>query len=138
MNRIQPEFSTNTRFDDTGPTMNGVGRFIVLAALVVATGPVPAAQYKTQAVKPLPVPATDNAAAASAGLAHGTVKKIDAEQGTITIQHEAIDRLGMPGMTMVFRAAHARLLEHVKVGQAVVFRAERIDGAFVVTRLQAP
>lgn len=117
--------------------MTALDKFGTLAALVIAAGGVLAAQHKTQAIMPIPVQTTDSAAAASAALTHGTVKKIDAEQGTITIQHEAIDRLGMPGMTMVFRAAHARLLEHVKVGQAVVFHAERIDGAFVVTRLQA-
>ena len=136
MNLLQSEPSENNRLGDTGATMNAFDKFSALAALVIVSGVVLAAPDKTQ-VKPMAVQSSQAAAATAAALTRGTVKNIDAEQGTITIQHEAIDRLGMPGMTMVFRAAHAALLEHVQVGQAIAFRAERVDGAFVVTRLQA-
>ncbi len=135
MNIAQSKPSEGNRFGDTGLTMNTLDKFSALAALVIVSAAVLAAPDEMQ-VKPMPVQSAQGAAAAAA-LTHGTVKNIDAEQGTITIQHEAIDRLGMPGMTMVFRTANAVLLEHIQVGQAIAFRAERVDGAFVVTRLQA-
>ena len=90
--------------------------------------------------KPMPqgmqMPAAD-ATPADAALTRGVVRKIDVELGKLTIQHEALQNLGMPGMTMVFRAADPALLRSVKVGQAIAFRAERLNGALVVTKLQA-
>lgn len=74
---------------------------------------------------------------ADSALTRGVIKKIDAEQGKLTIQHEALQNLGMPGMTMVFRAADPALLGNVQAGQAIAFRAERLGGAIVVTKLQS-
>ncbi|NUZ08441.1 copper-binding protein [Piscinibacter koreensis] len=73
----------------------------------------------------------------SATLTRGIVKKVDTDQGKITIQHEALENLGMPAMTMVFRAADATVLQGAKAGEAVAFRAEKVNGALVVTRLVA-
>ena len=70
------------------------------------------------------------------GLTAGIVRKLDSEQQKITLKHEAIERLGMPPMTMVFSLEKASLAENVKVGDRVMFRAERIDGGFCVTRLK--
>ncbi len=66
----------------------------------------------------------------------GVVKKLDNDQRKITLQHDALENLGMPPMTMVFHIANESQVEKVKVGDRVMFRAERIDGAFVVTRLK--
>lgn len=70
-----------------------------------------------------------------AGMAVGVVRKLDDEQKKITLKHEAIENLGMPPMTMVFRVEKMSLIEKVKVGDRVAFRAERIDGVLVVTKL---
>ena len=72
--------------------------------------------------------------AATTPLTEGEVKKIDLEQGKITLKHAALENLGMPGMTMVFRI-DATTLGDIKPGDAVRFRADRLDGAFVVTQL---
>lgn len=77
-------------------------------------------------------PATE--VAATTTLTEGEVRKIDLEQGRITLKHAALENLGMPGMTMVFRI-DAATLGDIKPGDAVRFRADRIDGAFVVTQL---
>lgn len=66
----------------------------------------------------------------------GEIKKIDAEQGKITLKHGAIENLGMPGMTMVFRA-DASMIAAFKPGDAVRFRADRVEGALKVTELVA-
>ena len=45
--------------------------------------------------------------------------------------------LGMPAMTMVFRAAEPGLLDQVKVGDKIRFAVERVGGALTVTSLEA-
>ena len=94
----------------------------------------------TAATDPLPAvvaPTTaPTAAAAASGYTDGELKKIDAEQGKITLKHGPIDNLGMPGMTMVFRA-DAALVSSFKPGDLVKFKADRVDGALKVTELVA-
>lgn len=65
----------------------------------------------------------------------GVVRKLDNDQQKITLQHEAIENLGMPPMTMVFHIGKLSLVERVNVGDHVMFRAERSNGTYVVTRL---
>lgn len=73
-------------------------------------------------------------AAAASGYTDGELKKIDIEQGKITIKHAPVDNLGMPGMTMVFRVDPA-VLARFKVGDQVRFKADRVDGSLKVTEL---
>jgi len=42
----------------------------------------------------------------------------------------------MPSMTMVFRVKDPALLDAVKVGDRIRFKAEKAGGAFVVTEMQ--
>ena len=76
-------------------------------------------------------------AAADAPLADGTVKKVDKSAGKLTIVHGPLETLGMPAMTMVFRAADAAMLDQVKVGDKIRFAAESVGGALTVTALEA-
>lgn len=88
--------------------------------------------------------ATDNpsgataATAATAGvkLTVGEVRKVDLEQGKLTIKHEALENLDMPGMTMVFKASDAKLLKDVKQGDKILFRAEKTESGFMIVRLE--
>ena len=73
-------------------------------------------------------------ATAGVGYTNAEVKKVDTEQGKITLKHGPIDNLGMPGMTMVFRA-DAEVLAKVKPGDSVRFKADKVDGAIKVTEL---
>lgn len=75
-------------------------------------------------------------AEADAKLAEGTVKKIDKTAGKLTIAHGPLESLGMPAMTMVFRAAEPSLLDQVKVGDKIRFAVERVGGALTVTSLE--
>lgn len=84
-----------------------------------------------------PVFAQPAPAAAAAALTQGEIKKVDTEQGKVTIKHEAIQNLDMPAMTMVFKADKPELLASVEAGDKVQFRAESSNGALVVTQLQA-
>jgi len=69
------------------------------------------------------------------GQAEGSVVGIDIERGRVTLKHGAIDGLGMPAMTMVFRVADPSMLAHLKAGDAVRFTVVRVDNFFTVTQL---
>jgi len=67
----------------------------------------------------------------------GEVRKVDMETKKITLRHEEIKNLGMPQMTMVFQVKDPALLGKVKVGDKVRFTAEKVDGAYTVTDIEA-
>jgi len=69
-------------------------------------------------------------------MSEGTVKKLDAAAGKLTISHGPLANLDMPPMTMVFRASDPAMLKDLKVGDRIRFTAERIDGTFTVTALE--
>lgn len=67
----------------------------------------------------------------------GEVRKVDMEAKKLTLKHGEIKNLNMPGMTMVFQVKDPAMLEKVKAGDKVRFTAEKINGAFTVTSLEA-
>ena len=81
--------------------------------------------------------ATDKASSKNDSFVEGEVRKIDKPAGKITLKHGPLTNLDMPAMTMVFRAKDAALLDQVKAGDVIRFKAEKIDGAFTVTEYQA-
>lgn len=74
--------------------------------------------------------------AAPAQAAEGEVRKIDPSQGKVTIAHGEIKELGMPAMTMAYRAKPTSLLDGLAVGDKVQFSAEKTDGQYVVTSIR--
>ena len=70
-------------------------------------------------------------------MTQGVVRKIDTENRKITIKHGEIKNLDMPGMTMVFRLKEDVSLDMLKPGDKVLFHVEKIDGAYVITDVQA-
>lgn len=75
-------------------------------------------------------------AAMTTKLSEGMVKKIDKAQGKLTIRHGPLENLGMPAMTMVFRAKDPAWLSQVKPGDNIRFLAEQVNGVYTVTRLE--
>ena len=69
-------------------------------------------------------------------LTGGEVRKVDREAKKITIKHGPIKNLDMPAMTMAFPVKDVALLEQVKAGDAVTFRAEQIGGAITLTQIE--
>jgi Cu(I)/Ag(I) efflux system protein CusF len=78
------------------------------------------------------------AAAADSGamLSEGVIRKVDRAQGKLTIRHGPLENLGMPAMTMVFRATDPALLDRVQPGDKVKFRAEQINGVLSVSAIE--
>lgn len=69
-------------------------------------------------------------------LTEGVIRKVDASAKKITIKHDEIKNLEMPGMTMVFQVKDESLLDKAKVGDAIKFHAEKQGGSIVVTDIQ--
>ena len=81
--------------------------------------------------------ATVVAAPPVADMTEGEVRKVDKNAGTITLKHGEIRNIGMPPMTMVFRAKNASMLDRVKAGDKVRFTAEKTAaGVIIVTDVQ--
>ncbi len=76
------------------------------------------------------------AAAAAADMADGEVRKVDKENKKITLKHGVIKSLDMPGMTMVFGIKDAAMLDNLKAGDKIKFKAEQSGTALVVTDIQ--
>lgn len=72
---------------------------------------------------------------ARADLTAGEVRKVDKENGTVTLRHERIVHLNMPPMTMVFRVADKGLLDALRPGDKILFRAEEKNGALTLTEI---
>lgn len=64
----------------------------------------------------------------------GTVKKVDVAAKKVTITHEDLKNLDMPGMTMVFRVKDDAILAKLKEGADIEFIAERADGKLACRR----
>jgi len=71
----------------------------------------------------------------TADMTDGEVRKIDKEARKITIRHGEIKNLEMPPMTMVFQVTDPALLDRVRAGDKIRFKAEKSGGAFVVTEI---
>ena len=109
----------------------GIGAF---AAFVSAMATAARADDAHHPKAPAAPGATGDASASSP--ASGEVKQIDKSAGKITIKHGPLANLDMPPMTMVFRVKDAAMLDQVTVGDKVDFVAEKVNGAFTVTRLE--
>ena len=69
-------------------------------------------------------------------MSNGEVRKVDRDARKITLRHPEIKQLDMPAMTMVFRVKDEALLDKVKPGDKVKFRAEGNSGALTLIEIE--
>jgi Cu/Ag efflux protein CusF len=105
---------------------------MTLMTAVLLTLAVPAYAQTSAADHAAHHPAQSQAAA----LTDGEVRKVDTDAKKITIRHGLIVNLDMPGMTMVFQVKEPAMLDKVKAGDKIKFRADKTEGAYVVTRIE--
>jgi Cu(I)/Ag(I) efflux system membrane fusion protein len=90
--------------------------------------------------QPAPQAGAEKPATAASGGAHhgeGTVDSIDAKTATVSLNHDPIDSLKWPAMTMEFKLANAALLKDLKPGAMVTFEfVERQPGEWVITSVK--
>ena len=65
------------------------------------------------------------------------VRRVDKDSGKVTLKHGEIKNLDMPPMTMVFVAKDKAMLDKLKSGDKVRFTADKINGTYTVTSLEA-
>jgi Cu/Ag efflux protein CusF len=81
--------------------------------------------------------ATPQSAFAQADMVDGQVTKVDESAKKITLRHGPIKKFGMDeGHTMVFAVQDPALLKQVKTGDKVKFVPDRVNGQFVVTKIE--
>ncbi len=86
---------------------------------------------------PAPAPTATSAAQANTkDMAEAEVRKIDKEAKKVTLKHGPIKNLDMPGMTMVFQVRDASLFDKMAAGDKILFTAEQMQGAYVVTGVE--
>ena len=66
----------------------------------------------------------------------GVIKKIYLDDGKVKLKHGPIDRLEMPGMTMIFYVKDPTLLDGLTVGDEVGFDIEMDGSAFYIIRFE--
>ena len=104
----------------------------VFFALVVAGALLAPAAYAEDAHHKGGAPAAQPGAA----LSDGEVRKVDKDAKKITIKHGPLQKLDMPAMTMVFQVRDPAMLDQVKAGDNIMFDAEKVGGAFLLTRIE--
>ncbi len=65
----------------------------------------------------------------------GAIKALKLAQGKIKISHGAIDKYGMPAMTMVFKVEDPGMLDGLEKNQQIGFNVDNSSGGFVVTHI---
>lgn len=91
------------------------GALVGLSALLIASG-MPEASAQSQKF----------------GTNEGQVMEVDRKAGEITIRHGYLPELDMAPMSMVFNVADPALLERVRKGDRVKFKAGLVNGRFAV------
>lgn len=107
-------------------------------ALLVSTGAFAAEQHNhSQGMNHEAMQQMAPAATKAMPLADGVVKKVDAQNGKITLQHGEIANVKMPAMTMSYRVKQAQQLESIQAGDKVRFAVDKLNGEFVVMHIEA-
>ena len=63
-------------------------------------------------------------------------RKIDRDNGKLTLKHEALKQFDMAAMTMVFRVSDPAMLDDLAVGDQVRFVPDKANGQFVVKKIE--
>ena len=104
---------------------------LILALLASATAAL--AQSKMDDMKGMDMAKKPAAGAPMAHKAMGTVKKVDAKAGVVTLAHEPIKSLNWPSMTMGFKVKDKMLMDKLTDGKNVEFEFMQEDKDYVIT-----
>lgn len=103
-------------------------------ALTLAFGPAAVfAQSTMDGMKGMPM---DKMAADAKGTVHkakGTVTKVDAKAGVVTLSHGPVPTLNWPAMSMGFKVTDQAMLGNLAEGQSVEFEFVKAGKDYVLT-----
>ena len=106
--------------------MNAIKKFLALTALALGVA-LPGAGFAQANMMAMP---------RAASMTDGEIRKIDKDNGKLTIKHGEIKHMEMPGMTMVFVAKDKALLDKTSVGAKIQFMVTNENGQMTVTDIQ--
>ena len=69
-------------------------------------------------------------------LTDAEIRKIDPVSGMVTLKHGALENVGMPAMTMAFKARDAAMLKQAHEGDKVKVRVENVSGTMTIVTMQ--
>lgn len=91
------------------------------------------AQQKMDEMKGMDMAKKPAAGMPMAHKAMGTVKKVDAKAGVVTLAHEPVKTMNWPAMTMGFKVKDKMLLDRLGDGKKVEFEFIQDDKDYVIT-----
>ena len=102
---------------------------IALSFLIALTLPAYAGEHEHHNDK-------TQAAASADDYVNAEIKKIDIDNGKVTLKHEALKQFDMPGMTMSFRVTDPAGLGAFAAGDKVRFIPDKVNGQFTVKKIE--
>lgn len=75
-------------------------------------------------------------ASSNTALTDAEVRKVDSATGMVTLKHGALTNVGMPPMTMTFKAKDAAMVKQVHEGDKVKVRVENVNGEMTIVKLE--
>ncbi|WP_414449822.1 copper-binding protein [Burkholderia sp. 22PA0099] len=112
-------------------------RFLVLTLLACTTGAYAASALAgdDMAGMPMPTKPPSSAKASDTALSDAEVVKVDSATGMVTLRHGELANLGMPAMTMAYKASGAAMVRNAYSGERVKVRIENVKGAPVIVKM---
>ncbi|CAN7697371.1 copper-binding protein [Paraburkholderia terricola] len=101
----------------------------------VAFGAIVAAPAFAEEGMDMSQPSTSKTSSNTA-LTNAEVMKVDPATGMVTLKHGALENVGMPPMTMAFKAKDAAMVKQVHEGDKVKVRVENVDGTLTIVKLE--
>ena len=103
---------------------------ILFAAMAICITPAAQATAHVKSAK-------EPVASSTESMTEGEVRKVDVDAKKITLKHGPIANLDMLAMSMVFTVKDPEMLQKVKQGDKVRFNADKINGVFTLTQIEA-
>lgn len=94
------------------------------------------AQQKMDDMKGMDMSKKQTAAPQSTHKAVGTVTKVDATAGVVTLDHEPVKTLNWSAMSMGFKVAEKSLLDKVAKGKRVEVEFKQVGKDYVITSVK--
>lgn len=111
-------------------------KMIVVSAAIASVFAAPAFAGDDMAGMNMSTKASAMKVSSTNALTDAEVKKVDAATGMVTLKHGALENVGMPPMTMAFKAKDATMVKQVKEGDKVKVRVEDVNGTLTIVKLE--
>ena len=111
-------------------------KLIVVSAALAAAFVTPAFAGNDMAGMDMSTRASAMKVSSNNALTDAEVKKVDVATGMVTLKHGALENVGMPPMTMAFKAKEAAMVKQIKEGDKVKVRVEEVNGTLTIVKLE--